>query len=710
MARGPQLVEHARAARLRAIATVTCLIVAAGSSWFSLIGAPASRFAPVVVLVAIPGLLAVSGSSRRATIGTAVLCVPGAMLAAGLPARTLAPRAWHQLVERLGSAAAHVIAGGGQPPTSAWALAAVMLASGALWMAGGMIAASGVTSTRRLIIAFVLLAAPWLTAVSESAPDRAAWGGALVLLAGVLWLTSTAVTIPLGVVTALLSVAIAQAVGPHSRWFGLGRQTADNLPFRSLDTQPTYGPLTDRRTGAPMLEVTAAQPALWRVQTLDYFDGGGWVTGPRSLPKLPQPVAHREQIKVRVLGLRQDLVVAPGRVQRVDARGSVGRVGGEAWQLPAMPRTGDTYDVLSSPVRVSADRLARDRAPLAPAARAYTVLGIAPQGENAIPLLGWVFQSLGLKATASKPVVDSRVVALARRVSAGARTEWDKVMRVERFLLDGGRFRYTTQLPFPGPQPVVDFLLRTHTGDCEHFAGAAALLLRLAGVPSRVVAGFATGRQTGSRQYVVRDLDAHDWIEVYFPGDGWVPFNPTPSASPATIAGALDPLRLGSRLAKGHRGLAGSGLLSALVAVSAVVVLGRRSRRRRRRAPEPLERIAGRTSGRLEPSTTLGQLSVGLSRIGPRTAALAAERERARFAAGPTAAPRHGRLRLVRALVSDVGALRALLLLAPGPRRILVWSGIATPTAEEGQDRQPRAGQGETVRTVRSARGDSAEP
>ena len=61
MARGPQLVEQARAARLRAIATVACLIVAAGSSWFSLIGAPASRFAPVVVLVAIPGLLAVSG-------------------------------------------------------------------------------------------------------------------------------------------------------------------------------------------------------------------------------------------------------------------------------------------------------------------------------------------------------------------------------------------------------------------------------------------------------------------------------------------------------------------------------------------------------------------------------------------------------------------------------------------------------------------------
>ena len=83
-------------------------------------------------------------------------------------------------------------------------------------------------------------------------------------------------------------------------------------------------------------------------------------------------------------------------------------------------------------------------------------------------------------------------------------------------------------------------LLRTHAGYCQHFAGAAALLLRLAGVPARVVTGFATGQRVGADRYDVRDLDAHEWIEAYFPGVGWVPFNPTPAAAPALVAGGID--------------------------------------------------------------------------------------------------------------------------------------------------------------------------
>jgi transglutaminase-like putative cysteine protease len=552
-----------------------------------------------------------------------------------------------------------------------------------------MVVASGFVSTRRLVIAFVLLAAPWLAAVCERTPDHAAWLGALVLLAGVLWFSSAVLTIPLGVVTALLSVAIAQAIGPHTRWFGLGEQASKDSPFSSLTTEPTYGPLTDRRTGAPMLEVTAAEPALWRMQTLDFFVGGGWTTGPNSLPELPQPVARREQIVVRVLGLRQDLVVAPGRVDRVDARGSVARTGGDAWQLATLPRTGDTYRVVASSVRVSADHLAGDRAPLDRRARAYTRLGFANLYETGLSLLGWVFGSLGVHVKAlAKPVVDPRVVALARRLAAGARTEWEKVVRVERFLLASGRFRYTTQVPAPGPQPIVDFLLRTHAGYCQHFAGAAALLLRLAGVPARVVAGFATGRQTGRRQYTIRDLDAHDWIEVYFPGDGWVPFNPTPSASPATIAGGLDPLRVPTPPARGPGGLLVSALLCALAAGAGLVLVVRRARRLPRRPPELLERIARSTAGPVEPSTTLAQLGAVMARIGPRTAALAAETERARFAAGPSVAPRRPRMRLARALVSDVGPLRALLIWAPVPRRIRMWSGVVPPTPEEWEDEQ----------------------
>src|SRR6202007_2213208 len=118
--------------------------------------------------------------------------------------------------------------------------------------------------------------------------------------------------------------------------------------------------------------------------------------------------------------------------------------------------------------------------------------------------------------------------------------------------------------------------LRTHAGYCQQFAGAAALLLRLAGVPARVVAGFATGRRVGPDRYVVRDLDAHDWIEVYFQGYGWVPFNPTPSADPALIAGGVDPLPAPRTRVRAATGLGVGATLIVLLAVG--LLLWRRRR------------------------------------------------------------------------------------------------------------------------------------
>ena len=119
---------------------------------------------------------------------------------------------------------------------------------------------------------------------------------------------------------------------------------------------------------------------------------------------------------------------------------------------------------------------------------------------------------------------------LSQQLAAGTDSQLEVVRRVEDYLTSG-RFRYTTDVDEPGEDPLLEFLFETHAGYCQHFAGAAALLLRLAGVPTRVVTGFATGKRTGDETYIVRDKDAHAWIEVYFPGFGWVPFNPTPAAA-----------------------------------------------------------------------------------------------------------------------------------------------------------------------------------
>jgi hypothetical protein len=282
------------------------------------------------------------------------------------------------------------------------------------------------------------------------------------------------------------------------------------------------------------------------------------------------------------------------------------------------------------------------------------------------------------------------VVALARRLAAGAATQWEVVTRVERFLLDDRRFRYTTQVPAAGRQPLVDFLLRTHAGHCQQFAGAAALLLRLAGVPTRVVAGFATGTPTAPGRYTVRDLDAHDWIEVYFEGYGWVPFNPTPPGARARIAGGIDPLTPPApALAGGRRLTTSVGVLSALAALAAVVALRRRRVRHGSDGlPELLERVARRSGARLGPSSTLGELGAVLARVGPRTAALAVEAERARFAANAPAPARRPRLRLARSLAGDLGALRALVLCVPAVNRRAERSEPPTTADEDDEQRQ----------------------
>jgi hypothetical protein len=334
-------------------------------------------------------------------------------------------------------------------------------------------------------------------------------------------------------------------------------------------------------------------------------------------------------------------------------------------------------------VRVGADLLARDRAALDPRSRAYTVLGSPTTAPAGLQLLRLVLAPFGVRLGAPEkepPAVDERVAALGRRLAAGARTEWELVARVEQYLLGGGRFRYTTRVPEPGPRPLMDFLLHSHAGYCQQFAGAAALLLRLTGVPARVVAGFATGTETAPGRYTVRDLDAHEWIEVYFQGYGWVPFNPTPAAGPASIAAGLDPFRTRSNGAPrgpaDPRGAALLAVLAALAVAAVATVRRRRSRRDDSRLARSLERIASRAGGLVGPSTTLAQLRGFLARIGPRTAALAAELERARFALDLPTTARRPRMRLALALVDDVGLLRAVLVWAPVARRSSWPSGI----------------------------------
>lgn len=132
------------------------------------------------------------------------------------------------------------------------------------------------------------------------------------------------------------------------------------------------------------------------------------------------------------------------------------------------------------------------------------------------------------------PHLDARIPRLAEQITASEANNYDKAAAIERYLR--ANFRYTLQLP-PVSQrdPLSSFLFQRKQGHCEYFASAMAVMLRALRIPSRVVNGFRTGEFNDlSEQYVVRASNAHSWVEVYFPGYGWISFDPTPSvAAPA---------------------------------------------------------------------------------------------------------------------------------------------------------------------------------
>ncbi|HBY64163.1 MAG TPA: hypothetical protein DEH78_30445 [Solibacterales bacterium] len=126
------------------------------------------------------------------------------------------------------------------------------------------------------------------------------------------------------------------------------------------------------------------------------------------------------------------------------------------------------------------------------------------------------------------PAIDPRLRTLARTVTAGGLTEARRALLLEQHFRT--RYGYTTELLRQEvPDPLAHFLFERRKGHCEYFASAMTVLLRLEGIPSRVVTGFQSGLFNPiSGWHVIRASDAHSWVEAWLPGRGWTTFDPTP--------------------------------------------------------------------------------------------------------------------------------------------------------------------------------------
>jgi transglutaminase-like putative cysteine protease len=339
----------------------------------------------------------------------------------------------------------------------------------------------------------------------------------------------------------------------HWNWF---ERTVTGTNF-SWDHN--YGPIRWSRSGVALLSVKSRQPHYWKAESLDHFDGVRWLHtdspfGPGyEGAAIPVPMNPRwvEHISFTVRKLRSPVVIGAGTTFHVQsAKATVDEPDGTIRVLDPPLGEGDTYTIDSYVPDPSASQMRAAPAVFPTALLDQTAFDLPRAGDSglhnvsgferaqpapsdrtlAAPGPGETLTPAGEQRVLSSPY--ARTYQLARRLAAGQPTTYDTVKSVEAYLHKG--FQYSEKPP-ARRYPLPSFLFDDKIGYCQQFSGAMALLLRMNGIPTRVAAGFAPGAlDQVAKEYHVRDLDAHSWVEVWFTGIGWVPFDPTPSLSPAS--------------------------------------------------------------------------------------------------------------------------------------------------------------------------------
>ena len=497
--------------------------------------------------------------ARLAAWAAALVTVLGALVIAGLPAKLLLPEHWGELGDRIGAGIAaieeiHLPYRGAVADVrmtlalaspAAIAVAAVI----AFWPAR--------RRERRRLVALALLVVTYAVAISLDPPGAGLLLGVLLLALAVSWLWITrlsgargaqalALTVAAGVVA--LPIAARLDDGPllnYESWHIFG--TAADVTF---DWNHHYGPLDWPRDGSTMLTVHSAAPLYWKTSVLDRFDGFAWE---RARADDPLAVVERQArfrtptgvlrgrhpewltaVRFTVNGLSSQFVTATGTTVATRGLTAPNRsADGTLTSLGGPLISGTEYSVTSYVPQPTPAEL-RDAPSSYPERRfgAATLIGLpnslSPGYGIAMPLWGQ-----------SDPAAINRVLAspyapayrLAEQWTQNADTPYAAIRAIENHLrsdyaYDPNVLRHT--------YPLESFLFDDRAGYCQQFAGTMGLMLRMLGIPSRVVAGFAPGtRHADDGTFQVRDLDAHSWVEAYFRGIGWVTFDPTPAAAPA---------------------------------------------------------------------------------------------------------------------------------------------------------------------------------
>lgn len=571
-----------QAATIR-LGVFAALAAFAGAHWVTLVEDPPIGGTMLAVAAAVAGSVAmvvIAGTrlDRRIAWGVAtavaLAVVVVALVAMGLPAALLDPERWGELFDGIDQGFRGISRDVDYPYAGANEWSRLVLLFGLPVVLGLATALAFWPSQRskptRLAGVGVLVAAWATAAAADPTGESLLFGIVLLALIGAwLWLpslsTGAALTgarlLGLAGLTALPLAAVLDADEPwldYTSWSLSGASTT--VEFR---WDHSYGPLDWPRDGTALLEIESEDPHYWRTAVLDRFDGYRWVhseTGDRRPLELPSQVPGEPgggevsesrwltKVDITVGGLEGEFLVAPGTARSVSGIEATTLADGTS--LADTPvEEGDTYSVLGYAPEPDFTTLLDAPQHYSPALRRYTRIALprpgGPLGEEfvessvartiTVPLRGGTGDT-EVRHAARRALANSAygdVFSLAREITADQPTVAAAANAVQDYLL--ANYTYVEDVPIR-QLPLRAFVLTDQEGYCQQFSGAMTLMLRMLGIPARVATGFAPGQAESSgvvAGFVVRDFDAHSWVEVYFPGFGWVPFDPTPNASPA---------------------------------------------------------------------------------------------------------------------------------------------------------------------------------
>lgn len=297
---------------------------------------------------------------------------------------------------------------------------------------------------------------------------------------------------------------------PRKHLIGSGPDLSQRVVMTVQVTQPESAPQSATQD--------AGWRFYWRSLTYDEYTGLGWQSSPTEEQYLQAgSMLHAQEFVTQRLVEQQ--------IRLVEKIGPSIYAAGELLTINK-PFTTALRPISSATVEPGA-RL--DLFGASASEASYRVLSAVPGADfYALRNAGegypdWVVQ----RYLALPPDVPERVFSLANELTSEALTPLDRIRIIESYLRE---IPYTLDLPAPpSDRDIVDYyLFDLKKGYCDYSATAMVVMARAIGVPARLAMGYASGSYDPVNQrYLVSEADAHSWPEIYFPGYGWVEFEPT---------------------------------------------------------------------------------------------------------------------------------------------------------------------------------------